>query len=78
MATPKNKAGGRPSKLTVTARQFRLVKSIIADGVKLSAFDKNGEKLFATNIHAIEGARLLRMFEKKAPLKVKDVIVKFK
>ena len=78
MATQKTKVGGRPAKMQVTARQFRLVKSTIADGIKLSAYDKNGEKLFSASIHTPEGARLMRMFEKKQPLRVKDVMVKFR
>lgn len=78
MATPKCKAGGRPTKMTITARQFRLVKSIIADGTKLNAYDKNSEKLFSSSIHTPEGAKLMQMFAKKIPLKVKDVIVKFR
>lgn len=78
MATPKRLGGGRPTKMAVTARQFRAIKMITIKNGQISAYDKNAEKICSANSLSIEGGRILRMFDKKAAYKVGEAYVKFR
>lgn len=78
MATPKRLGGGRPTKMAVTARQFRAIKMITIKNNQISAYDKNADKICSANSLSVEGGKILKMFDKKAVYKVVDVYVKFR
>jgi len=78
MATPKRLGGGRPTKMAVTARQFRAIKMIIIKNGQISAYDKNADKICSTSSLSVEGGKILRMFDKKAVYKVGESHVKFR
>ena len=78
MATPKKLGGGRPTKLAITARQFRAIKMIVIKNGLITAYDKIADKICSANSLSIEGGKILKMFDKKAVYKVVDVYVKFR
>ncbi len=78
MATPKKLGGGRPTKLAITARQFRAIKMIIIKNGQITAYDKIADKICSANSLSVEGGKILKMFDKKAVYKVVDVYVKFR
>lgn len=78
MATSKKLGGGRPTKLAITARQFRSIKMIVIKNSQITAYDKNADKICSANSLSVEGGKILKMFDKKAVYKVVDVYVKFR
>lgn len=78
MATPKKLRGGRPTKLAITARQFRAIKMIVIKNGQITAYDKITDKICSANSLSVEGGKILRMFDKKAAYKVGEAYVKFR